>query len=70
MATEEKFQAGETYSDSPQQSSTDFLADPVKVATALLKDYSGLRSQASLTDIVELIKELTNPGKPLDDKKG
>ncbi|KAI0116392.1 heme peroxidase [Nemania sp. FL0031] len=70
MSTEEKFQAGEAYADHPKQSSTDFLADPVKVATALLKDYAGLRSQASLPEIVELIKELTNPGEPLDDKKG
>ncbi|KAI1427522.1 heme peroxidase [Xylaria sp. FL1777] len=70
MASEEKFQAGEAYDDPHRQSATDFLSDPVKVATELLKDYSGLRSQASIPEIVELIKELMNPGEPLDDKKG
>ncbi|KAI0508307.1 heme peroxidase [Xylaria bambusicola] len=66
----EKFQAGEAYGDPQKQSDADFFSDPVKVATDLLKDYSGLRSQASIPEIVELIKELKNPGQPLDDKKG
>ncbi len=70
MVSEEKFQAGEAYADPQQQSASDFLSDPVKVATDLLKDYSGIRSQASVQDIVGLIKELMNPGQPLDDKKG
>lgn len=66
----EKFQAGEAYTEPQKQSDADFFADPVKVATDLLKDYAGLRSQASIPEIVELIKELMNPGQPLDDKKG
>ncbi|KAI1312714.1 heme peroxidase [Xylaria venustula] len=70
MVSEEKFQAGEAYEDPQRQPATDFLSDPVKVATDLLKDYSGLRSQASVPEIVELIKGLMNPGQPLDDKKG
>lgn len=70
MASEEKFQAGEAYGDPQRQSSDSFLSDPVKVATDLLKDYAGLRSQASLPEIVDLIKGLMNPGEPLDDKKG
>ncbi|KAI0415155.1 heme peroxidase [Xylaria grammica] len=70
MAAEAKFQAGEAYGDPRRDAAADFLSDPVKVATELLKDYSGLRSQASIPEIVELIKELTHPGEPLDDKKG
>ncbi|GAP85595.1 putative linoleate diol synthase [Rosellinia necatrix] len=70
MASEEKFQAGEAYGEAPRQSSAKFLADPAQVAANLLKDYAGLRSQASIPEIVGLIKELTNPGEPLDDKKG
>ncbi|KAJ3562058.1 hypothetical protein NPX13_g8709 [Xylaria arbuscula] len=66
----DKFQAGEAYEDPPKQSDEDFFSDPVKVATDLLKDYAGLRSQASVPEIVELIKQLMNPGQPLDDKKG
>ncbi|KAI0555851.1 heme peroxidase [Xylaria curta] len=69
MASDEKFQAGEAYGD-PRKQSDNFLSDPVKVATDLLRDYAGLRSQASIPEIVELIKELMNPGEPLDDKKG
>ena len=69
MGSDEKFQAGEAYGD-PTKRSDNFLSDPVKVATDLLKDYAGVRSQASIPEIVELIKELMNPGEPLDDKKG
>ncbi|KAI1430665.1 linoleate diol synthase [Xylaria sp. CBS 124048] len=69
---EKYFQAGEAYGDppNPSQSTSSFLSDPVKVATDILKDYVGVRSQASLPEIVGLIKDLTNPGQPLDDKKG
>jgi hypothetical protein len=70
MASAEKFQAGEAYGEGRNQSSSNFLSDPVKVATDLLKDYGGLRGQASLQEIVGLIKGLTNKGQPLDDKKG
>ncbi|KAI0404808.1 heme peroxidase [Xylaria palmicola] len=70
MASDEKFQAGEAYGDPSKTSSSTFLSDPVKVATDLLRDYSALSSQASLPEIVNLIKELTIPGQPLDDKKG
>ncbi|KAI0205662.1 heme peroxidase [Astrocystis sublimbata] len=70
MAPEEKFQAGEAYGDPKKNSADNFLSDPVKVATDLLKDYKGLRSQASVPEIVELIKGLMNPGQPIDDKKG
>ncbi|KAI8623543.1 heme peroxidase [Xylariaceae sp. FL1651] len=70
MASNEKYQAGEAYGEGRTQPSSSFLSDPVKVATDLLKDYSGLRSTASVQEIVGLIKELMNPGQPLDDKKG
>ncbi|KAI3317044.1 heme peroxidase [Xylariaceae sp. AK1471] len=70
MTSDEKFQAGEAYGDERKQSASSFLSDPVKVATDLLKDYAGLRSQASPQEIAGLIKELTTKGQPLDDKKG
>ncbi|OTA83095.1 hypothetical protein M434DRAFT_16794 [Hypoxylon sp. CO27-5] len=65
----EKFQAGEAYGD-VEEDSTISLSDPVKIATELLKDYSGLRSEVSPTELVDLIKQLFEKGQPLDDKKG
>lgn len=70
MVSDAKFQAGEAYGDPPRQSSDKFLSDPVKVAADLLKDYAGVRNQASASEIVDLVKQLLNPGEPLDDKKG
>lgn len=69
MAFNEKFQAGEAYGD-VEKDSANFFSDPVKIATDLLKDYSGLRSEASVPQIVSLIKELLQKGQPLDDKNG
>ena len=67
----DKFQAGETYAEVRDGASSDFFDNPVKVATELLRDCKGLRKEASLAEIVGLIKELTvNKGKPLDDRKG
>ena len=71
MSFTDKFQAGETYADIRDGGSSNFFDNPVKVATDLLRDYEGLRKEASVADIVGLIKELTvDKGKPLDDKKG
>ncbi|KAM5353671.1 hypothetical protein ACJ41O_000321 [Fusarium nematophilum] len=69
MSFNEKFQAGESYGEARKGSSSIF-SDPLKLAQDLLKDYAGVRSQASVTDIVGLIKELLQKGEPLDDKKG
>ncbi|KAI8944722.1 heme peroxidase [Xylaria longipes] len=69
MASGEKFQAGEAYGD-PRKRTDNFLSDPVKVATGILKDLGSVGRQASIPEIVQLIKELVNPGEPLDDKKG
>ena len=69
MSFNEKFQAGEAYGD-VEDESTNFFADPLKVATAILKDCEGVRSQASLGEIVGLINELLHKGEPLDDRKG
>lgn len=69
MSFTEKFQPGESYGD-PRKAAGGILADPLKLATDLLKDYSGLRSQASVKEIAELIKEVLSSGEPLDDKKG
>jgi linoleate 10R-lipoxygenase len=69
MSQNEKYQAGEAYGDT-EKSSSNFFADPLKVAKDLLKDYAGLRSEVSPTEIAGLIKELFEKGEPLDDRKG
>lgn len=69
MASNAKFQAGEEYGEA-RKGPTNFLSDPVAIATDLLKDYAGVRSEASLPEIVGIIKELLAEGQPLDDKKG
>ncbi|PHH71179.1 hypothetical protein CDD82_6708 [Ophiocordyceps australis] len=70
-AQEQKFQAGEGYQEaSGTVSSANLRDNPVQVATDLLRDYAGLRSQASVPEIVGLINELVRPGQPLDDRKG
>lgn len=69
MPFDEKFQAGEAYGDEEEES-TSFFANPLKVATDILKECEGVRSQASLPELVGLIKELLHKGEPLDDRKG
>lgn len=69
MTYNQKFQAGESYGDE-RKSTSNFFSDPTKVAADLLKDYVGLRSQTTPAEIAGLIKELTQKGEPLDDKKG
>ncbi|KAI1858014.1 uncharacterized protein JN550_012907 [Neoarthrinium moseri] len=70
MSTNEKFQAGVTYADAKKSSSSNFFADPLKVATDLLKDGAGVKKEVSLPELVGLIKGLLQEGEPLDDKKG
>ncbi|KAG9253117.1 uncharacterized protein F5Z01DRAFT_175200 [Emericellopsis atlantica] len=70
MSTTNKFQAGESYGEARKKSSSSFLSDPVRVASDLFKDYATLRSEASLTEVVGLIKGIMNEGEPIDDKKG
>jgi linoleate 10R-lipoxygenase len=69
MSFNEKFQVGEAYGES-RQKSTNLFVDPLKIATDLLKDYAGVRSQVSVTELAGLIKGLLQKGEPLDDKKG
>ncbi|KPM36966.1 Psi-producing oxygenase A [Neonectria ditissima] len=69
MSVNEKYQAGETYGEG-RKSSSSLLDDPTKLATDLLKDFAGLRSQVSVPEVAGLIKELMQKGQPLDDKKG
>lgn len=69
MSFDEKYQDGEAYGDAKKAPSNIF-ADPLKLATDLLRDYAGVRNQASLPELLGLIKELLNKGEPLDDKKG
>lgn len=69
MSFTEKFQAGEAYGDA-QEASGSIFSDPLKLATDLLKNYAGVRSQVSVKELAELIKELMSSGQPLDDKKG
>ncbi|KAL7621367.1 hypothetical protein AAE478_008688 [Parahypoxylon ruwenzoriense] len=69
MPSDDKFQAGEAYGDAEQES-TNFFADPTKIAKDLLKDCVGLSNQATLPELVGLIKELLQKGQPLNDKNG
>ncbi|KAF6789665.1 linoleate diol synthase [Colletotrichum sojae] len=69
MSFDQKFLAGESYGDE-RKGSNNFFADPMKVATDVLKDLGGVRSQTSAVEIAGLIKELLQKGEPLDDKKG
>ncbi|CAI4218929.1 unnamed protein product [Parascedosporium putredinis] len=70
MSFNEKFQAGEAYGSS-QNDSTDFLSDPIALATQLVKDYAGVRSQVTPIELASLLKSmLLEKGKPIDDKKG
>lgn len=65
----DKFQAGEAYAEEEKKSSN-FFSDPVRVATDLLKDYAGLRSETSPAELAGLVKELLQKGEPLNDKNG
>lgn len=69
MSFNEKFQAGESYGETRKGSSSIF-SDPLKLATDLLRDYSGVRSQVSVQELASLIQGLIQKGEPLDDKKG
>ncbi|KAL0943400.1 linoleate diol synthase [Colletotrichum truncatum] len=69
MAFNTKFQAGESYGDE-RNASSNFFADPAKVAADLMKDLVGLKNQISIVELTGLIKELLSKGEPLDDKKG
>ncbi|ROT36144.1 heme peroxidase [Sodiomyces alkalinus F11] len=70
MSSNEKFQAGEAYGEARHESSGSLLDDPLKIATQLVKDYAGVRSQASIPELAGLIKQLRSKGEPLDDKQG
>lgn len=65
----QKYQAGESYGED-RQSSSSFFADPAKAAADILKDYVGIRGQTTPAELLGLIKELLQKGQPLDDKKG
>ncbi|RFU32277.1 hypothetical protein B7463_g4075, partial [Scytalidium lignicola] len=67
MSSNEKFQAGEAYGESQNESSN---FNPAKVATDLMKNYASIRTQASVAELSGLIGELVQKGGPIDDKKG
>ncbi|MBE3048122.1 hypothetical protein IMZ48_37580 [Candidatus Bathyarchaeota archaeon] len=69
MSHVEKYQAGEAYG--AVRPSRNPLLDPIKMATAILGDYAGVRKEASLMELAGLIRELALGAiQPLDDKKG
>jgi linoleate 10R-lipoxygenase len=70
MSFNEKFQAGESYKDTSKEDPSGLLDNPEKLVADLIKDYSGVRSQASPADLLALVKQLLQKGQPLDDKKG
>lgn len=69
MAFDEKYQAGEPYADTPKRPNPSFLEDPVQVATEILKDYAGARSEVTLPELISLVKSLKSGG-PVDDRQG
>jgi hypothetical protein len=66
----EKFQAGESYKDTSKEDPSSLLDNPEKLVADLMKDFAGVRSQASPADLLALVKQLLSKGQPLDDKKG
>ncbi|PHH80855.1 hypothetical protein CDD80_6414 [Ophiocordyceps camponoti-rufipedis] len=70
MATEQKFQADELYAD-PRHQSTSSM-DSLKLLMDLWHNHAAIRDQASESEIVSLVRELSHVknGEPLDDKKG
>jgi linoleate 10R-lipoxygenase len=70
MSFNEKYQAGESYKDTSKEDPSGLLDNPEKLVADLIKDYSGVRSQASPADLLALVKQLLQKGQPLDDKKG
>ncbi|KAF5026379.1 hypothetical protein F66182_1507 [Fusarium sp. NRRL 66182] len=69
MSFSEKYQAGESYKDSRDDASG-LLADPEKLVADLVRDYAGVRSQASPAQLLALVKGLLQKGQPMDDRKG
>jgi hypothetical protein len=69
MSFTEKFQAGENYGEA-RKGSSNIFSDPLKLATDILKDYSGVRSQVSVKELAAILQGLSQKGEPLDDKKG
>ncbi len=68
MASNEKYQAGESYADTKEPKTIYSLDDPVKIATDVLKELVSVSRQITLSELVDIITSLTQ--KPLDDKKG
>lgn len=69
MSFDEKYQAGESYKTSKEDTSS-LLDNPEKLVADLMKDFAGVRSQASPAELLGLVKQLLQKGQPLDDKKG
>jgi hypothetical protein len=69
MSFDEKYQAGESYKTSKEDPSS-LLDNPEKLVADLMKDFAGVRSQASPAELLGLVKQLLQKGQPLDDKKG
>lgn len=68
MSFNTKYQAGEAYRDE-RKGSNNFFADPNKMAADIIKDLGGVHGTLSMTELVNLIQQLTQKGEPLDDKK-
>ncbi|KAM7183246.1 hem peroxidase [Naviculisporaceae sp. PSN 640] len=63
----EKYQAGDSYTDEKEDSPYS-LDDPVRLAAAVVKELHAVKAQVSPTEVVNILKSLTQ--KPLDDKTG
>ena len=71
MSFDEKYQAGTAYADEDSHvSSATLLSDPVEVAKNIIKDYAGARCEATLPELIGLVKGLLDEGQGMDDRKG
>lgn len=66
----DKYQAGESYADTPMPTKANFFADPVKAAGEIIRDLVGSRLAISRTELIQLLRSLVTKGEPVDDRKG
>lgn len=66
----EKYQAGESYADTPKPTKANFFADPARAAADIFRDCASAGLAISLPELVQLVKGLITKGEPVDDRKG
>lgn len=66
----EKYQAGESYADTPKPTTASFFADPARAAADIFRDCASAGLAITLPELVQLVKGLITKGEPVDDRKG